>query len=103
MPAVGRSGQVLRGAHKQSALSGLQRWQPQLRAFAVLVGDPWSVPSTHMVAYNCFKVQLQGISHAFLASEGTRHKLGTYTYILAGTHTSNKIFRSSNKQTVLSK
>lgn len=37
----------------------------QLRALAALPEDPGSVPSTHMAAHNCLKLQFQGIWHHY--------------------------------------
>ncbi|CAO2645611.1 hypothetical protein LEMLEM_LOCUS27546 [Lemmus lemmus] len=32
-----------------------------LRALTALPKDPGSIPSTHMAAHNCLKIQFQGI------------------------------------------
>lgn len=44
-----------------------------LRAFTALVEDSSLVPSIHMAAYGCLKLQFQGIQHLLLASLDIRH------------------------------
>lgn len=44
-----------------------------LRVLIALSEDPASIPSTHMAADNCLLLQVQGISHFFLAFIVTVH------------------------------
>ena len=46
--------------HKKS-IRGAGEMAQRLRALTALPEDPGSIPSTHMAAHNCLKIQFQGI------------------------------------------
>ncbi|CAO2608825.1 hypothetical protein LEMLEM_LOCUS13963 [Lemmus lemmus] len=45
----------------QESDTGLEEMAQRLRALTALPEDPGSIPSTHMAAHNCLKIQFQGI------------------------------------------